>query len=304
MTKKHASLSTVVLLIFSLFLVACGDPTATTAPTSTVRPDVTTAPTTAITTAAATAAPATAATTASASGEIIVFAAASLTDPFNEIKGEMEKANPGLKITFNFGGSNTLRAQLEQGAKADVFASANQTEMDKAFEAKLVDNKGETFVKNRLVVVLPRTNPGKIEKLLDLARPGLKFVTAQKDVPVGTYTIQALEKMSKDPAYGSEFQTKVEANIVSREANVKQVVSKVQLGEADAGIVYLSDISAKIAPEVLTLDIPDQFNTLATYPIALLKAAPNVAAAKIFLDFVLSAKGQEILKKNNFIPAR
>lgn len=316
--------SVVVLLsLVSLFLAACGDSTATVASTTaavTTRVATTTqaaATTQAVsTTAASTTALATtvvattvasttsAATTAAATatGELVVYAAASLTDSFNEVKSELEKANPGLKITYNFAASNQLRTQLEQGAKADVFASADQVQMDNALKAGLVNDGGRVFVRNRLVLVVPKNNPGKVEKLQDLARSGLKVVFAQKDVPVGNYTSQALEKLSKDPAYGSDFQSKVEANIVSREGNVKQVASKVQLGEADAGVVYLSDVTPNITSQLTVIDIPDQFNTLASYPIAPLKAAPNAAGAKVFINYVVGEKGQAILKKNNFVP--
>jgi molybdate transport system substrate-binding protein len=233
---------------------------------------------------------------------VTVFAASSLTDPFNEIKAQLEKSNPGLKITYNFGGSNILRTQLEQGAKADVFASANQTELDNALKSGLVPDKGTVFAKNRLVVILPKNNPGKVTKLQDLANPNLKFVTAQKDVPVGNYTLQILDKLSKDPAYSSDFSTKVQANFVSQESNVKQIVTKIQLGEADAGIVYLTDISASIANDITTLDIPDQFNVVATYPISAMKELSNKAGAKTFVDFVLGSAGQSILKKYGFAP--
>jgi len=296
-----------LLCLVSLLLAACGDPTATsvpptTAPTTTIVATTTTAIATTTAAATTTAVATTTLANTTATGELIVFAASSLTDPFNEIKTALETANPGLKVTINFGGSNTLRAQLEQGAKADVFASANQTEMDNALKSNLVADKGTTFVRNRLVVILPKSNPGKVQTLQDLAKSGLKFVTAQKDVPVGGYTLQALDKMSKDPAFSPDFSTKVQANFVSQESNVKQVVAKVQLGEADAGIVYSSDISAKVSPDLATIEIPDQFNTLAAYPIATLKGAANTAAAKVFVDYVLGDKAQAILKKNNFIP--
>jgi molybdate transport system substrate-binding protein len=274
----------VVLSLFSLLLAACGDTTPPTIPP----------PTAAATT------PATI-SGGTVSGEVIVFAASSLTDPFNRIKADLEKANPGLKVTYNFGGSNTLQAQLEQGAKADVFASANQTEMNNALKGELVAGKGVVFAQNRLVVILPANNPGKIRKLQDLAKPGLKIVTTQKDVPVGGYTLQALDKMSQDPAFSPDFAAKVRANFVSQESNVKQVVAKVQLGEADAGVCYLTDISALLRPDLTTLEIPDRFNTLADYPIAPLKAAPNPAAARLFIAYLLGPQGQATLKSYNFI---
>lgn len=243
-----------------------------------------------------------AASPVSTRGELTVFAAASLTDAFNEIKTEFEKENPGVTVTYNFNGSSTLRTQLEQGAKADLFASADQVQMDHAAKAGLVDGSGTVFVRNRLVVVTPKSNPARVEKLQDLAKPGLKFVTAQKDVPVGAYTWQALDKMSKEAGFGSDFAAKVQANFVSQESNVKQVVTKVQLGEADAGIVYLSDLTPKVSVEVNMLDIPDQYNVIANYPISVLKGAPLPALAKKFQDYVLGSKAQAILKKNNFVP--
>jgi molybdate transport system substrate-binding protein len=236
------------------------------------------------------------------SGELTVFAAASLTDTFNEMKIELEKANPNLKITYNFAASNALRTQLEQGAKADVFASADQMQMDNAAKSGLVEGQSTIFVRNHLAVIVPKNNPAKIEKLQDLAKSGVKFVTAQKEVPVGAYTVNALQKMSKEGAFGADFQTKVEANIVSREANVRQVVSKVELGEADAAIAYISDVTPKVAPAVITIDIPERFNTIANYPIAPLKSAANPTAAKAFIAYILSPAGQAILKKNNFVP--
>jgi molybdate transport system substrate-binding protein len=241
-------------------------------------------------------------TAATASGELTVFAAASLTDAFNEMKTELERANPGLKITYQFAASNALRTQLEQGAKADIFASADQNQMDNAAKAGLVEGQGTLFIRNRLVVIVPKNNPAKIEKLQDLAKPGVKIVTAQKEVPVGAYTIAALEKVSRDGAFGADFQPRVEANIVSREANVRQVVGKVELGEADAAVAYLSDVTPKVVPAVTTIDIPDQFNTIAAYPINPLKFSANPTAAKVFIDYVLSPAGQAILKKNNFVP--
>jgi molybdate transport system substrate-binding protein len=294
-----------LLGLFSLLLGACGDSTATAMPQTTVSATTQAAnaasPTPAATSATTGPTGLTAPSGGTMKGDIVVYAASSLTDPFNKIKADLEKANPGLKITYSFGGSNTLRAQLEQGAKADVFASANQTEMDNALQSSLVAGKGQVFARNRLVVILPKNNPGKVTKLQDLANPGLKFVTAAKDVPVGGYTLTALGKMSQDAAFTPDFAAKARANFVSQESNVKQVVTKVQLGEADAGICYLTDISASVQNDITTLEIPDRFNTLASYPISVLEGASNTAGAQAFVAYVTGSQGQDTLKMYGFI---
>ena len=233
------------------------------------------------------------------STDLTVFAAASLTDAFTEIGQAFDATHPEVNAVFNFGGSQNLRTQLEQGAQADVFASANQKEMDAAIASGLVVSGTEqTFLNNHLVVILPAANPGAIQSLEDLARPGLKLVLAAEEVPVGNYARQALEKL--DATYGGYYKQAVLANVVSNEDNVKQVVAKVQLGEADAGIVYSSDAIA--APDLKTIVIPPDANVVAKYPIALLRAAPSPALAQGFVDFVLSPEGQSILKKWGFTP--
>lgn len=250
---------------------------------------------------APTAAPATAAPTAGQ--KVTVFAAASLTDAFNEIGDKFKQQNPGVTFDFNYAGSQQLRTQLEQGATADVFASANTTEMNNAIKSDLVvSGTQKTFVRNRLAVILPKDNPGEINELKDLAKPGLKIVLAAPSVPVGGYALTALNKMNAD--FGATFSQTVLSNVVSEEDNVKQVVAKVQLGEADAGIVYSSDVTPDAAIKVTRIDIPDKYNILATYPIAVLKAAPQADLAAKFMDYVLSPDGQTILAKWGFIPAK
>lgn len=234
-------------------------------------------------------------------GEVTVFAAASLTDAFGEIGKAFEAAHPGSKVTFNFGASSQLRTQLEQGAKADVFASADQAQMDRARQADLIDGADRVFARNRLVVIFPRNNPAQLRALRDLAKPGLKFVTAAPEVPIGVYTQTMLDQLAQDPAYGPDFKDKVNANIVSREPNVRQVVAKVSLGEADAAVVYSTDVTPDVAPNLGTLEIPDQFNTLATYPIAIVRGAGNRSGAEAFIAYVLSPPGQATLKKWGFI---
>ncbi len=234
-------------------------------------------------------------------GDLNVFAAASLTDAFNEIGAQFTKDNPRVSVKFNVAASTALRTQIEQGARADVFASADQVQMDSARKAGVIDGPDQIFVKNKLVVIYPAGNPGRISTIQDLAKPGLKFVLTDKNVPIGAYARTALEKMSADPRFGAAFSGKVLANLRSEEANVRAVVTKVQLGEADAGIVYASDVTAAVARDITSILIPDQFNTVATYPIAIVRAAPNKAAAQAFIAFVRSVPGQEILKKHNFI---
>jgi molybdate transport system substrate-binding protein len=158
------------------------------------------------------------------------------------------------------------------------------------------------FAQNKLVVVVAQPMGNDIAKLQDLARPGLKLLLAQETVPVGNYARQALAKMSADPAFGADFSQKVMANVVSQESNVRQLVSKVQLGEADAGIAYSSDVTPTVRPQVKTLEIPDAFNVIARYPIAMVKGAANADGANGFISYVLSPPGQATLQKWGFIP--
>jgi molybdate transport system substrate-binding protein len=236
--------------------------------------------------------------------ELVMLVASSLTDAFNEMALDFPKqpGNEGIRFTPSFGASSQLRTQLEQGAPVDLFASADTVQMDVAVKAGMIVGTPRVFVRNRLTVIVPRDNRAGITKLADLARPGLKFVTTSPDVPVGNYTRQALQKMAAG-TLGAGFDQKVLANVVSEEANVRQVVTKVQLGEADAGVCYVSDVTPASAPALTMIDIPDQFNTIAEYPVAVTKLAKAPATAQRFITYLGSAAGQAILKKNNFIPA-
>ncbi len=230
---------------------------------------------------------------------LTVFAAASLTDAFTEIGRNFEAANPGTTVTLNFAGSQALRTQIEEGAPADVFASANSKEMDTLVTDGAVDaSVPQMFLTNRLVVILPADNPAGIDKLEDLTTSGVKLVLAAQEVPVGNYSRRALDLMAGK--FGVDFKEQVLTNVVSSEDNVKQVVTKVQLGEADAGIVYTSDAFA--APELQQIEIPDDVNIIATYPIAPLLKAANTDLAKAFIDYVLSPNGQAVLQKWGFTP--
>ena len=232
---------------------------------------------------------------------MIVFAAASLTESFTELGQMFEAAHPGAKVLISFAGSQQLRAQLEQGAQTDVFASANTKEMNAAIASSLVvSGTQKTFARNRLMVVLPKDNPGQIATLADLARPGLKLVVADEAVPAGKYTAEMLAKMSQDPAYGADFADRVQKNVVSRENDVKAVVAKASLGEADAGVVYATDAGAA-ADKLGSLAVPDQFNQIAIDPIAVLASAPHAELAQQFVDLVLSDAGQALLAKYGFV---
>src|SRR5262245_31236201 len=275
-----------IILFLMLLLAGCA-PASTPAPTA--------VPATEVPTSALTETP----TAAPEVHTLTVFAAASLTDAFMEIGAAFDAANPGVTTTFNFAGSQALRTQIEEGAPVDVFASASGKEMDTLVEGKFVaDGIKQIFLTNKLVVILPADNPAGLKKLEDLANPGVKIVLAAEEVPVGNYARQALDLMND--SFGSDFKDKVLANVVSNEDNVKQVVSKVQLGEADAGIAYVSDIVA--SPELKTIEIPTDLNVIAKYPIAPLAASENAEVAQAFVDYVLSAEGQAILQKWGFGP--
>lgn len=238
---------------------------------------------------------------AAAQAQLLVFAAASLTDAFEEIAAEFEGQNATVDVVFNFGSSSTLAAQLSQGASADVFASANNTQMNIARDAERTAGSPRTFVKNRLVLIVPADNPANIQSLRDLANPGIRLVLAAPNVPVRDYTNTMLDRLAADPAYGEPYRETVIANIVSEEDNVRQVSAKIALGEGDAGIIYRSDVTPDIAESVTVIPIPDSLNTIATYPIAVTNDSANPELAQTFVDFVLGDTGQAILVKWGFI---
>jgi molybdate transport system substrate-binding protein len=235
---------------------------------------------------------------------LTVFAAASLTDAFEEIADAFETENAGVEVLFNFAGSSDLAAQLVEGAPADVFASANNSQMTVAVEGGRIAGRPRTFVKNRLVLIVPSNNPADIMTLRDLANAGVQLIIAAPDVPVRTYTDILLERLAADPAYSEEYRTAVFNNVVSEEQNVRQVAAKVALGEADAGIVYVSDVTPDISDQVIAIPIPDYLNTIATYPIAVTSDTVNADLAQAFVDYVLSDTGQDILVNWNFISSR
>jgi molybdate transport system substrate-binding protein len=236
-------------------------------------------------------------------GELTVFCASSLTGAFEEIGKIYENAS-GDHVVFNFDGTQMLRTQIENGAYADIFVSANTNHMN-ALEAEgyLNNSSVSIFTKNKLALIVPKANPGEIHNLADLARPGLKIVVGTKDVPVGNYTLQILEKLAKDPAFGPEYEQMVLSNVVSQETNVNYVVSKVALGEADAGFAYRSDVTAELADKVDRIEIPNEYNIIARYPIGITNQSKYTVQAKDFIKLVKSPQGNAVLKKFGFDPA-
>ena len=282
-----------LITVLALVLAACGgaSPAATSLPAAAT----TNAP-------APSAVPAPTSAPAATGGELTVFAAASLTDAFKTIGEQFGAANGGARLTFNFGGSDQLATQITQGAPADVFASANTKQMGVVITAgDIISGTQKTFARNRLVLVYPKDNPGKLAALNDLANPGLKIVLASKSVPVGGYALDFLAKASKLPEYTETYSPTVLANVVSYEDNVKAVLSKVALGEANAGIVYTTDAATVKDGSIGMLEIPDTLNTIAAYPIATTKNAKNADLAQKFVDYVLGPEGQKVLAQYGFI---
>jgi molybdate transport system substrate-binding protein len=220
------------------------------------------------------------------SGTITVFAASSLTAAYTAIGNDFKKAHPAAMVTFGFGGSSTLVAQIQQGAIGDVFASADQPNMQKLVDAGLTAEAPRVFARNRLEMVVAAGNPKHISSLADLSRSALVVVLCAPAVPCGRYAAQALHN------------AEVTVRPASQEADVKAVLSKVALGEADAGIVYATDVKAAAAG-VQGVPIPPAFNVVADYPIAVLKDAPSATLAKAFVSYVL-ADGQRTLARYGF----
>lgn len=228
--------------------------------------------------------------TAQSSNHLTVFAAASLTDSFTALRHAFQQQHPDISAQFSFAGTPSLVRQIEQGAQADVFASADTTNMDRLQSDGFTSGTPKVFARNQLEIAVAPGNPKGIHELRDLAKPGLIYVTAGPTVPAGKYAAQALAKAG------------VSVTPKSLETDVKSVLSKIELGEADAGIVYTTDVKAA-GDKVVGVTIPEQDNVIATYPIAGLKPAVNTALAQDFIAFVTSSQGQATLESFGFLPA-
>ena len=238
---------------------------------------------------AASSTPSTTASTSRLSGSLNVFAASSLTGAFNNVATTLKTTDSGVLITYNFAGSQALVTQIQQGAPADVFASADQTNMQKLVTAGLVEAP-KVFARNRLEIAVAPGNPKHITGLADLEKPGVTLVLADVSVPAGKYARQAFQRAGL-PA----------PKPVSNELDVKSTLSKLTLGEADAVVVYVTDVKAAGA-KVEGVAIPAAQNIVATYPIAALKASKNLTAAEAFVDEIATGTGQQALHAAGFLP--
>ncbi len=214
---------------------------------------------------------------------ITVYAAASLTDVFPAID---------KSVSYSFAGSNALATQITNGAPADVFASANTSLPAQLYAAGLVE-KPVVFTRNTLVIVVPKSNPAGIKSIYDLTKPGVKLDIANSAVPVGSYTVQVLNQMG--------LASQVLANVVSQETDVRTVLSKVQLGQADAGFVYSTDAQT-VPGQVTVINVPAWAQPKVAYSMAVVTRSPNQAAAQAYIDEVLSKAGQATMLKYGFLP--
>jgi molybdate transport system substrate-binding protein len=269
--RRPVLVSFTVLMAASLLLAGCGSSSSGGAGT-----------------ASSAAAPSTAAASSAAalSGEINVFAAASLTGAFQTLGKQFQEAHPGTTITFNFGASSALSTQITQGAPADVFASASAKNMDAVVAAKAAEAP-TTFVKNVMEIAVPPTNPANITTVADLATSGVKVALCQTAVPCGSTAAKVFAN------------ARITVKPVTEEADVKATLAKVQLGEVDAGVVYATDVRAA-GDKVKGIEIPADVNASTSYPIATLTATKNADLAKAFVAYVLSPEGASVLTAAGF----
>ena len=230
--------------------------------------------------------------------ELTVFAAASLRDALGAAVAAYETASPGVAFALSFDASSALRAQVEQGAPVDVFASADTQNPEALVRAGLA-GPPVPFAGNGLAIVVPAANPARIASPADLARPGVRIVNAGPEVPITAYAAALLANLARLPGYPPGYVAAVAANVVSREDNVRVVLAKVQLGEADAGIVYATD-AASAGAAVTTIPIPVAAAVVATYAAVVPTAAPHPAAAAAFVDWLAGPAGRGILARFGF----
>jgi molybdate transport system substrate-binding protein len=232
--------------------------------------------------------------------ELTIFAAASLAGVLEEVKGAYEAAHPGTALTLSTDSSAALATQIEQGAPADVFLSADTTNPKKLVDGGFSAGEAVTFAANRLTIVAPADNPARIASPADLGRPGVKIIAAGDEVPITTYAQQLVANLAKGAGYPAGFEAAYAANVVSKEDNVKAVIGKIEIGEGDAAIVYVTD--AKASTGVTTVAVPDAVNVTARYAGIVVAASPDQEPARLFLGWLTGPDGQAVLSRFGFLP--
>jgi molybdate transport system substrate-binding protein len=232
--------------------------------------------------------------------ELTILAAASLKGVLEEVDAAYEAANPGTTLTISTDSSAALATQIEQGAPADVFLSADTRNPQALVDKGLAAGDPVTFAGNKLTVIAPTDDKVAITTPADLAKPGIKVIAAGDEVPITRYATQLVDNLAREPGYHADFAAAYAANIASREDNVKAVVAKIELGEGDAGIVYVTDATA--SDGVTTIDVPDTADVPATYDGVVVKASRNAAAAARLLDWLAGPEGGAILARAGFLP--
>lgn len=236
--------------------------------------------------------------------ELVVFAASSLTDGLRQVATGYERQQPGARVLVSYASSAQLAVQLSQGARADLFASADPQQMAAAEAAGRIDGEPVVFATNQLILLLPMGNPAGIEELADLGRPGVRLVLATPNTPLRTYTEEALRQLAADPTTPAGLAEAIMTNVVSEEDNARQVVAKIALGEADAAFAYRSDGCSELAQGTTALDLPHSVAIDALYSAAVVQGARHPDRAMDLLDFMISDEGQSILTEACFGPGQ
>ena len=235
--------------------------------------------------------------------ELTIYAAASLAEAFTRLGEVFESSHPNVEVVISFAGSQQIAQQLSQGAPGDLFASANAKQMENVISAgRVMSGADQEFIQNQLMVILPGDNPGIIAGVRDLIKPGLRLILADKSTPVGLYSQKMLERANQQIGFGEDYKEKVLGNVVSYEENVRAVLTKITLGEADAGIVYVSDAAgAQGGEDIRMIPIPEEINVTASYYIAPLSDSSEKDLGLDFIALVLSPEGQDILNGYGFM---
>jgi molybdate transport system substrate-binding protein len=279
-----------VLAVLALVMVACSS-TSGSSPSASAAPAAT--PTSAASAAASTA-------PSAAAVDLTIYAASSLKAALDKTKTAYEAAYPGTTLTISTDASSALETKIEQGAPADLLLSADTSNPQKLVDKQMTVGPAVNFAKNKLTVITPKDNPAKIQTPADLAKSGVKIIAAGDAVPITKYATQLVANLAKQPGYPANYVTAYNANVVSKEDNVSGIVTKVETGNGDAGIVYVTDANGKT--DLATVDVPPDANVIATYAGVVVKTSPNPDAANAFLTWFAGPDGQAILSSFGFLP--